>query len=34
MSSYEAVVSTDNLTPEQRRRTMTRVHSKDTQPEM
>ena len=25
---------TDNLTPEQRKRTMTRVHSNDTQPEM
>lgn len=25
---------TDNLTPEQRKRTMTRVHSTDTQPEM
>ena len=25
---------TDNLTPEQRKRTMTRVHSVDTRPEM
>jgi len=34
MSPYAAVVSTDNLTPEQRKHAMTRVHSKDTQPEM
>lgn len=34
MSLYVASGSTDNLTPEQRKRTMTRVHSKDTQPEM
>jgi len=29
-----SLVYTDNLTPEQRKRTMTQVHSKDTQPEM
>ena len=29
-----SLVSTDNLIPEQRKRTVTRVHSEDTQPEM
>jgi len=34
MSPYAAVVSTDNLTPEQRKHTMSQLHDKDTQAEM